>query len=399
MVKLVEKIAVQIFGLWLFLRILTSLVVAGFSPLYPFTSIEQNIALWPPSGDLATWLIRVFLAPWERWDVFWFREILTTGYAAWNGTMSFHPLYPWLSAPLYWLGVNPTLSLLITSSLAALGLFWSFYRLAALDLEPTKARTALLLMITFPVAFILFAPYTESLFLLLTVLALYMMRNRRWGLAAITSFLATLTRQQGIFLALPLAWWAWVDSDKSLCGIKKAWPAWLSTLTPPAGLVAWGIYRIGVLHEGRLDFSNIQGLIYSALLSPSANKVVAGQAFRWPWDALAIAISKSFYKPEINIFVNLVLGLGFVVAFIVAWKYLNIADRVYSLAIIIVSFSVTTGEFAYISLPRHLFLALPVFVGFAAALRKSWQAKLLITLQFPLMLFLLVLYGFNQWIP
>jgi len=397
--KPAKIITTQVIGTWLFLRGLTSLIVAAFSPFYPFTTIEQNIALWPPARDIPSWLNRIFVAPWLRWDAFWFGRILVRGYAAWDGTTSFLPLYPGLSWLLYRLGLDPTLSLLIISSLAALILFGVFYRLASLELPPATAWTALLLLVTFPIAFILFAPYSESLFLLWAALALYNMQRSRWELVAIFSFLAALTRQQGIFLALPMAWWAWEASGKSLHGLKKAWRAWLTTLAAPAGLAAWAIYRIGFLHEGSLDFSNPQGLIYSALLSPSADKVVVGQAFRWPWEAFAVAISKAIHTPEINVFVNLALGLGFVVAFAVAWKYLNIPDRLYSLAIILVSFCVTTGEYAYISLPRHLLLALPVFIGLAVALKKPWQRKTLIAVQIIGAMFLLVLYVFIQLIP
>jgi hypothetical protein len=163
--------------------------------------------------------------------------------------------------------------------------------------------------------------------------------------------------------------------------------------------MTWGIYRIGYLHEGNLNFSNIQGLIYSALLSPSAGKVIVGQAFRWPWDALIIAISKSIHAPELNVFINLALGIGFLVAFIIAWKYLKIADRLYSLAIIVISFSVTTGQYAYVSLPRHLFLALPVFIGLAAALQKSRHKQLLLACQTLGLIFLIYCYVLNGWIP
>ena len=182
-------------------------------------------------------------------------------------------------------------------------------------------------------------------------------------------------------------------------GVKKAWGAWLSVLAAPAGLVIWAVYRIGILHEGGLDFSNIQRLIYSALLSPSAGVVVVGQSIRWPWEALAVAFQKAIQTPEINVIVNLALGLGLVAALAIAWKWLSIADRLYCLAIFLVSFSVTTGDIAYMSLPRHLFIALPVFIGLAAALRKPWQRQLLIGLQMVVMLFLLVLYVFIQWIP
>ena len=399
MKKFSRAILVQLLGAWLFLRCLTSLVVAAFSPLYPFTPLEKSMALWPPAPDILAWLERVLVAPWLRWDAVWFTRILVHGYRPWDGTTSFLPLFPWLSWPLYRLGLDPTFSLLVTGSLAAMLLFLVFYRLASLDLPPASAWTALLLFVTFPLAFILFAPYSESLFLLWTAAALYTMRGRRWGLAALFSFLAAITRQQGLFLALPLAWWAWEASGRSLGGVKRTWRAWAATLAAPAGLAAWAIYRIAVLHEGRLDFSNPQGLIYSALLSPSASIVVKGQAFAWPWNAFAVAVSKAIHTPEINVFVNLTLGVLFVAAFAAAWKHLHIAERIYSLAIILVSFSVTTGDYAYISLPRHLLLALPVFIGLAAALKKSWQRKTLIAIQIIGAMFLLVLYVFIQLIP
>jgi len=394
-----QKPAFLIIGIWLFLRCLTSLAAAGFSSLDPVTSIEKNLVIWPPAHDFPAWLNRVFVAPWVRWDASWFKQILVQGYAAGNGTTSFHPLYPWLSWPLFRLGLDPTLSLLITSTVAALVFFGVFYRLAALDLKPETVWTALLLLVTFPVAFILFAPYNESLFLLWSALALYWMRRGCWTLVAISSFLAALTRQQGVFLALPIAWWAWEASGKSLYGITKAWRAWLTTLAAPAGLVVFSIYRIGYLHEGSIDFSNPQGLIYSALLSPSANAVIPGQAIRWPWQVFALVIAKMIHRPEINVLVNLTLGIGFLIAFIIAWKYLNIADRLYSLVIILVSLSATTVDLAYVSLPRHLFLAIPVFIGLAAAIRKPWQKRFLISLQIPVMLFLLLISIFVQWIP
>lgn len=389
----------QIIGTWLFLRCMTSLVVAGFSPFYPLTFLEKTIALWPPAPNFSAWLNRVFVAPWVRWDTLWFEKILVRGYVAWDGSTSFLPLYPLVSRPLYLLGMDPTLCLLITSSLSALLLFWVFYRLASLDLPPASAWTALLFLVTFPIAFILFAPYSESLFLLLTVLALYSMRQGRWELVALFSFLAALTRQQGIFLALPMAWWAWEASGKSLRGLKKAWPAWLTTLAAPAGLAAWAIYRMVFLHEGSLDFSNPQGLIYSTLLSPSAFKVLGGQAFQWPWQVFAMAILRAIHTPQILDYISLILGIGFVVAFVVAWRHLNIADRLYCLAIILVSFSVFTSMYAYISLPRHLLPAMPVFIGLAAGLKKPWQRKTLIAVQIVGAIFLLILFVFAQLIP
>jgi small neutral amino acid transporter SnatA (MarC family) len=71
----------------------------------------------------------------------------------------------------------------------------------------------------------------------------------------------------------------------------------------------------------------------------------------------------------------------------------------YCLAIILVSFSVFTSMYAYISLPRHLLPAMPVFIGLAAGLKKPWQRKTLIAVQIVGAIFLLILFVFAQLIP
>jgi hypothetical protein len=381
------------------LRFLTSLAAAAFSSLRPITPIEKQIALLPPAQNFIIWLHRVFVSPWTRYDAVWFWQILTRGYVAGDGSTSFHPLYLWLSYPLYRLGLDASLSLLITSSLATLAFLGIFYLYARLDHKSTTAWTALLLLATFPLAFILYAPYTESLFLLFAVSALYTIRRKQWGQAALFSFLATLTRQQGIFLSIPLVWEIWQASKKSLHAIGKTWTNWLAPLAAPLVLVAWGTYRIGFLHEKSLDLSSFQGLIYSAFLSPSANKVIADQAFRWPWDALILAFSKVIHTPDLSGFINLTLGIGFLIAFFLAWKHLMDAERIYCLVIILVSFSVTTGQYAYVSLPRHLFLAFPVFIGLAEALQKIQSKIFLIACQTIGYIFLIYCCVLNGWIP
>jgi Gpi18-like mannosyltransferase len=197
------KTFLQITAVWLFMRFLTSLAAVEFSILKPFSLLEQQVALWPPYRDLSIWLYRIFLAPWARYDAVWYQQILTHGYASWDGSTSFHPLFVLLSYPLYWLGVNASLSLFISATFGALIFMGVFYHLARLDNEPKTVWLAMLLMVTFPIAFILFAPYTESLFLVWAAAALYSIRREHWPLAALFSFLAALTRQQGLFLAVP----------------------------------------------------------------------------------------------------------------------------------------------------------------------------------------------------
>ena len=387
---------------WGFLRIFSSVIAAFFSQLHPPTSIEQQIAIWPPAVEIGLWLNRVFLAPWLRWDAVWYVTILTSGYQADNGSTSFHPLYIWLSKPFYLSGLDPVLSLMLTSSIASLGLFWMFYKLACIDLSPERSRIALLLLVTFPISFILFAPYTESTFIFFTVLALYQLRKRRWLWVALAAMLASLARQQGIFLILPMLWYVWEDYQTSLVGLLKAWRIWLALVSAPMGLVIWAVYRLGYLHEGTLDVQNLQGFIYSALLSPSAKKIIPDQVLMWPWDALTNAVVKIANTMQIQGIINLSLGLGFVLLFALAWKYMNPPDRVYSLTVTLVSFSLSIGStstYVYMSLPRHLLPAVPVFIGLASSLKRTWQQRVVIGVQFSVQVFALMLYVFQTWIP
>jgi hypothetical protein len=67
------------------------------------------------------------------------------------------------------------------------------------------ARQSLIYLVTFPTAFFLFAPYTESLFMLLCVITLREARRERWILASLAAFAAALTRLAGVALVLVLA--------------------------------------------------------------------------------------------------------------------------------------------------------------------------------------------------
>lgn len=81
---------------------------------------------------------------------------------------------------------------------------------------------------------------------------------------------------------------------------------------------------------------------------------------------------------------------------------MNPADRIYSLTITLVSFSLSIGStstYVYMSLPRHLLPAIPVFIGLASSLRKTWQQRAVIGIQFSVQVFALMLYVFQTWIP
>jgi hypothetical protein len=390
----------QILGVWLMLRLLTCVWVAVVAPLRPLNERERTIAAWPPSAPLGTWLERVLLAPWERRDAVYYINIVGRGYRLDDGTVSFHPLLAWLATPLAWISSSPLLGLLVVVSVASALLLLVFERLALLDLGSDDARTSTLLLAFSPLAFILFAPYTESLCLLFGVLCLLWARRGSWWLAGLAGGLAALTRQQGIFLALPLAWELWEATGRRWRHALGAWRDWLALGLIPAGLLVWLVYRAVALNDLRADFSNPQALIFSSLISSSTSQVVPVQQFLWPWQALWLALTKFWFAPDYSLSIDLVLGAGFVLLLALAWRNMRISYRIYAVAIVLVSFSYHTGMlYPYIALPRHLLLAFPVFIGLGPVFRGRRLRLCIVTFGILGMLFLLLQYVIEGWVP
>jgi Gpi18-like mannosyltransferase len=362
--------------------------------------MEITIPLLPPSVPINHWLERVFLSPWMRWDALWYQRIVTQGYSAADGTAQFHPLYPWMAVPFTWLGFTPTLSLLIVSALAGIALYYFFHKLARIDLPPSDAIFSLLLFAFAPPAFIIFAPYSEALFILAAVLCMIFIRQKLWWLAGFIGGLAALTRQQGIILLIPMAWELWENADRKLINLRKQWRDWFALVLIPIGLLVWLIYRALYLNDLHLNLSSFQQFLYSTAISPSATKVVPMQQFVWPWLALKNTFSKLITQPDIDIWVNVIAGLFFLILLGLAWRSMRLSYRLYSLVITVVSFSYYTGSIhPYMGLPRHLFLAFPVYIGLAAVIKNKWVRLLLIGLSVLAMLFMLTLYVLQTWVP
>src|SRR3954466_1020850 len=150
------------------------------------------------------------LSPLARWDSTWYLGIAHSGYDG-AGT-AFFPLYPMLVRGLA--VVDSPAALLVAGYVVSLAAFFGalvlMQRLVSLELGSERvARLSVLLLAVFPGALWFGAPYSESLFLLLSVAAFYFARTERWALAGVAAALASGTRSAGIVLVVPLLilWW------------------------------------------------------------------------------------------------------------------------------------------------------------------------------------------------
>jgi hypothetical protein len=190
--------------------------------------------------------------PWvnmvSRWDAGWYIEIARDGYRYERGSPSnaaFFPLYPLLIRAIHallFLPANDYWWLVIAIALSNVALLISLTYLRALlamDFDEDLAPRTITYLLIFPTTFFFSCVYSESLFLGLTVAAFYYARTSRWLLACILAALATLTRSQGMILALPLL----IDylRERNFRLRKVGWNITAFALIP-AALLAFALY-------------------------------------------------------------------------------------------------------------------------------------------------------------
>ena len=164
----------------------------------------------PAHIEVFTGLARRLLEPWANWDGVWFIRIAASGYHSHAFSQAFFPLYPLVVrvvAPLaghFYVVAGIAVSLACYAAAMVL-----LYRLAADERGSRVALWSVVFISVFPTAFFFQAVYSESLFLVLTLLGFSAGRRGRWWLAGVAGLLAALTRSSGLLLLLPLAlmWW------------------------------------------------------------------------------------------------------------------------------------------------------------------------------------------------
>jgi hypothetical protein len=384
----------------LLLRVALGLWALPASAFYPDNPLEEQVGLLPGGAPAGQWLQRVLVMPWVRYDVRWYQQIADDGYRPGAGTAAFHPLYPLLArliAPL--VGGNTYLALLLVSTLACVALCVIFTRYVADIHSEQFAQSAGWLLLLGPLGFALLIPYNESTFLALSVGTLWALARGRWWIAGLLGGLAALTRQQGLALALPLAWALFVALRERRA---RAWDAG-ALLLVPFGYGLFILYRaitLGDLNtlahaQGPADF--LRGL----LVSRSSEIIVSGQRLAWPWEPLIDELRLIFSRADsYDLVIDLVLGWAGVLIVAFGWRLMHTQERLYCLAIVVLSLCYYNGDRSpMLSLPRHMLLAFPIFIVLARWAGHGRTLRLLIEVFALVNLFLAGAYVRHGWIP
>jgi hypothetical protein len=174
------------------LAVMAAIFISGYFPDHaPGGFINPLIG---PESYMADKLI--------KWDAHWYTYVAEEGYTA--QSIVFFPMIIILIKGLAAFGISYAKAGLLVCNIFAAFSFWALYRLFTLDNSRNVAFRAILVYGLMPTSFFLNSIYTEPIFITFAAGCLYCGRKGCWWLSGFFAALATLTRNIGIMLMVPM---------------------------------------------------------------------------------------------------------------------------------------------------------------------------------------------------
>jgi Gpi18-like mannosyltransferase len=332
------------------------------------------------------------LASWNHWDGANYVRIAQFGYQT-PYDVAFFPLFPLLiTAFAYVLGSWSYLLVgTIISNAALLGALFVIYQLAVEAGGEQVAQRTLLYLCIFPTAFYFFAPYNESLFLLLTASTFLAMRQQRWWLAGLLGLLAALTRSAGILLIIPYIVELWVTRESITASRQNMLLRILPILLIPLGTALYAIYCWHI-SGNPLDFVAVQSHW--------------GRHTTWPWQGIWQSLTEIFwYQPfgsfnEVHNLLDLSATLAFIALAIVGKNKLRASYSIWmGVALLYVILSPAIAALDPLESNQRFVLEMfPAFITLSMLGIKRPRLHQAIMLVFPSLLATLsMLFIMNRW--
>jgi hypothetical protein len=308
---------------------------------------------------------------WGRWDSGWFLGIAHHGYRDPGHSTAFFPAYPLLMRGLGWLFLGHYLLAGVVISLVASAVaFVLLWKLALELVGDQSANRSVLYLALFPTTLFLFAVYSESLYLLLTVAAFLAAVRGRWTWAGVVTGLAALTRVSGVMLLPALALLAWRATNRRGAFLRLA-------ISLPI-MALWPLY-LGLAYHRPFVFLTAQRSGWDRHLSSAGPLGGAWDALVEGWRGVRQLVAGSghdyfpsltdqgpMYGAGLNLeqlaYGVLLVGLG-----IYVWRRLGAAYGVFVLGSLALPFSDPVPGLPLLSMPRFALGVFPVFVALGIA--------------------------------
>jgi hypothetical protein len=366
----------------------------GIGAVLAFRVAAEAIVMLGLYGSSA---LRVIIAdpaamarPWDKWDAQWQLAIAQSGFRTWAdipqgahvlSSAAFQPLLPGIMhVTALATGTSVLVAGLIVVSVALAFAAVGLHRLVEVDFGTSAARISVVLLLIFPTAVFLGAPYAEPVVLAEVVWAFLAMRSGRPLLAGVLIGLATMTKLYSIVFALPLA----VEALAVTAPAARARVVVLAKLAVGPALGAAGL---------ALFYWMVFG---DALRFLGAQQDWVGRHFAAPWVALANAFSP---VPSLGISdAASILDLACVgvlaVATVYAWRRLRRSYAVL-LAVQLVVFTSTTS---LVGTSRWTLDAFPLFIAGGVLVARHARLTLwLVAVSLPVAGLFAWIYSHGGW--
>jgi len=327
----------------------------------------------------------------SRWDTGFYVSIAEDGYI-YEGvdlpSAAFFPLLPLMMRALTPLTGDPLVAGIVISNAALLLASILFFRLVVESHDRRLASRATWYFLIFPTAFFGMAVYTESVFLLFAIGALYFARRGYWEVSALLGIAGAMTRLMGLLVAvmLLLEWW---KQRRALSGDQR--PSSLALAAPaavPLGTLAFMVYLWRAFGD---PLAFVHGASAWARQPQSPLALISG-LFETPTGGWGQALMSG------RIHLNDWLDFAFVGLFLILGLILLYRRRFGEGAFVTMGVLLSISSGLLMSQRRYMWVLFPAFIVLAKWGDRPWVDKLITTTSLVLLALFTALYANGYWV-
>jgi hypothetical protein len=315
----------------------------------------------------------------NRWDAPWFTKIAQRGYEADDESAAFFPGYPLVVGAVdRLLPIGVVGAALLVSNAAFFAALLVLYALTSSEFSQPVARRTVVLLACFPASFFFLAPYSESLFLLATLLAFWSARRDRWLLAGIAGFVAAATRNIGVAIVPALA----LEAMGRRPGRRHLDLAYsmIPLLAPLMYGIYWWIRIAAPFHP----------LMVQSVWGRGVRFPLATLGDGWYLGVMGLGSTRGLYWTGDFVVVAILLA-----SFGLGWRYLRGPYVLYAGIGALAPLTFTLPARPLVSVPRYMVVLFPLFWPMAIWLKRDLHLVLAIAAF--LVLFSLLSVTFMNW--
>ncbi|MBI4973580.1 hypothetical protein HZC27_03155 [Candidatus Roizmanbacteria bacterium] len=297
----------------------------------------------------------VYASPWANFDGIHYLDIATQGYTT---DARFMPLYPLIIKLLSYLIPSPFIMGFILSNIFFLMSLFVLGKLLELDFENKRITWTIIFLLLFPTSFFFGSVYSESLFLLLTLLSFYFARKKQWLPAGLFGALTSATRVVGIILLPALL------VEYAILR-KKTMKDLLSILLAPFGLILYAAYNF-VRWGNPLYFLQAQGELSNGR---AVNSIILPPQLIYRYIKILFTVSPIQYDWWIALLEFGVFWFGIFLIYAMWKQKIRLSYFVFAiLGMLIPMMSGTLTGF-----PRYILPLFPLFIVMSGVKNKVFQ--------------------------